>query len=300
LAGLAGIASAQAQELSLADQVRGLTQHAEEGIDAANRNRPELMRGEYAEIHAIWESFEDQVRARDAAGYAEIESALAAIKLAVDAQPPNTAAVKAAYQQLKHEAIEVADRLSGATPATAATSSSAVSLPDALKNLDTADAAFTRGDAPAATEQVTSFMRAWPAVEGAVATKSRAAYTAVEGEIGNARAALDAQPPDLAAAQAAVARMRATLAPLADEQTYSAFDAGAIILREGLEALLVIVALLAFLRKSGNADKRGWIWAGSALGIGASISTAATIRMATPAPIPSSRSRGAITGAMPR
>jgi high-affinity iron transporter len=274
LAGLAGIAPALAQELPLADQVRGLTQHAEEGIDAANHNRPELMRGEYAEIHAIWAAFEDQVRARDAAGYADIEGALAAIKHAVDAQPSDPAAVKAAYQQLEHEAIEVADRLSSATPATAATSSSVVSLPDALKQLTAADAAFTRGDALAAAEQVTSFIRAWPAVEGAVATKSGAAYTAVESDIGSARAALDAQPPDLAAAHAAIVRMRATLAPLAEEQMYTAFDAGAIILREGLEALLVIVALLAFLRKSGNADKRGWIWAGGALGIGASIITA--------------------------
>jgi high-affinity iron transporter len=276
VAGMAGIGivPAQAQELPLADQVRGLTQHAEEGIDAANHNRPELMRGEYAEIHAIWESFEDRVRAQDAAGYADIEGALAAIKRAVDAQPPDTAVVKAAYQQLQHEAIEVADRLSGAAPATAATSSSAVGLPDALKQLAAADAAFTRGDALVAAEQVASFIRIWPTVEGAVATKSRAAYTAVEGDIGSARAALDAQPPDLATAQAAVAHMRATLAPLADEQTYTAFDAAAIILREGLEALLVIVALLAFLRKSGNPDKRGWIWAGGALGIGASIITA--------------------------
>jgi len=40
---------------------------------------------------------------------------------------------------------------------------------------------------------------------------------------------------------------------------------------EGLEALLVIVALLASLRRSGNSDKRGWIWAGGAAGILASI-----------------------------
>jgi hypothetical protein len=173
LGGLAGIA--QAQELPLSDQVRDLTHHADEGIDAADHNRPELMRGEYAEIHAIWESFEDQVRAQDAAGYADIEGALAAIKQAVDTQPPNPAAVKSAYQLLEHEATEVADRLSGATPATASPSPSTVSLPDALKQLADADAAFARGDAQAAAELVTSFTRAWPAVEGAVATKSRAA-----------------------------------------------------------------------------------------------------------------------------
>ena len=113
--------------------------------------------------------------------------------------------------------------------------------------------------------QIERFIRAWPAIEGAVATKSRDAYQAIEGEMGRARAALTAQPADLATATVSIERMRGELAPFAAGQTYTAFDAAAIILREGLEALLVIVALLAFLTKSGNADKRGWIWAGGAL-----------------------------------
>ncbi|HEU5099424.1 MAG TPA: FTR1 family protein [Roseiflexaceae bacterium] len=277
LVGLASATLAHAQERTLADQVRDLTNHAEEGMDAAERNRPELMRGEYAEIHAIWESFEDQVSARDAAGYAEIEAALAAIKAAVDAQPPDPAAVKVAYAHLQDEAGEVADRLAG-TAATPAKAPSNISLPEALQHLEAADTALARGDTAAAAAEVTSFIRVWPAVEGAVATKSGAAYTTVEAELGRAHVALDAQPADAAAAQAAVARMRAALAPLAGAQSYTAFDAGAIILREGLEALLVIVALLAFLQKSGNADKRGWVWAGGALGVGASIVTAIVLQ----------------------
>lgn len=277
LAGLAGATLAQAQEQPLADQVRGLTTHAQEGIEAAERNQPELMRGEYAEIHAIWESFESQVGARDAHGYAEIEEALAAIKTAVEAQPPDPVAVKAAYAHLRDEAGEVAERL-GTAAAAPAGAASTVSLPDALKHLDAADAALAAGNVAEATEQVTDFIQAWPAVEAAVATKSRAAYTTVEGQIGRAHAALEAQPPDTAAARAAVASMRAALVPLAGEQTYSAFDAGAIILREGLEALLVIVALLAFLQKSGNADKRAWVWAGGALGVVASIITAIVLQ----------------------
>jgi high-affinity iron transporter len=73
-------------------------------------------------------------------------------------------------------------------------------------------------------------------------------------------------------------RLRDALAPFAAPQTYTVFDAAAVILREGLEALLVIVALLAFLRKSGNADKRGWVWAGGAAGIAASIGVAFVIQ----------------------
>jgi high-affinity iron transporter len=82
----------------------------------------------------------------------------------------------------------------------------------------------------------------------------------------------------MAAAGAAVDRLRTTLAPFASNQIYTAIDAAVIILREGLEALLVIVALLAFLRRSGNADKRGWIWAGGALGVLASIVVAIVLQ----------------------
>ena len=76
---------------------------------------------------------------------------------------------------------------------------------------------------------------------------------------------LAAEPVDLAAAQAAISALRATAAPLVVQQTYTAFDAAAIILREVLEALLVVAALLAFLRRSNNQDKQRWIWVGAGL-----------------------------------
>ena len=103
-------------------------------------------------------------------------------------------------------------------------------------------------------------MRTWPSVEGVVAARSQAAYTTMEDGMAKAYGLLAAEPVDLAAAQAAIAALRDTVAPLVVQQTYTAFDAAAIILREGLEALLVVAALLAFLRRSNNQDKQRWIW----------------------------------------
>ncbi|HEX9373092.1 MAG TPA: FTR1 family protein [Roseiflexaceae bacterium] len=273
---LALVLPVAAQGQSLADQVRGLTHHTEEGIEFAEQNKPALMRAEYEELHAIWGSFEDQVREKDAAGYVEIESALDALKAVVTAEPLDAVAVKAAYEKLGREVEEVATRLGGASAGASPAIATPIpaTLPDALKNLDAAYAAVERGDAATAAEQVGTFIRAWPALEGVVAAKSQDAYTAVEVDLGRAHAALTAEPADMAGAEAAIERLRGTLAPFADGMAYSAFDAAAIILREGLEALLVIVALLAFLGKSGNADKRGWIWGGGALGVLASIITA--------------------------
>ncbi len=264
-----------AQESKLAEQVASLAHHAEEGIEAAEHNQPDVMRAEYQELHALWQAFEDGVRQQDAAGYVEIEGALAAIDAALKAEPFDPTAVRAAYAHLKEESQEVAGRLGGAA---AATPAAATSPADLLQSLDETRAAITRGDTAAATDGIAALIRAWPAVEGAVATKDKDAYTAIEVDLGRAAAAIKAQPADMAAAGAAVDRLRATLAPFASTQIYTALDAAVIILREGLEALLVIVALLAFLRRSGNADKRGWIWAGGALGVLASIAVAIVLQ----------------------
>lgn len=58
---------------------------------------------------------------------------------------------------------------------------------------------------------------------------------------------------------------------------YSAWDAGFLLFREGLEALLVISALVAFLGRAGQSQKAVWVWAGAALGLAASVAIAAVV-----------------------
>lgn len=148
----------------------------------------------------------------------------------------------------------------------------APTLTDLATALDAVATALDAGDSGGAVVQLAKASQVWPTVEGEVASSDPAAYSAFELDLGTAAAALRAAPADVAAAAAAVARMRATLDPFVQTTaTYTAFDAAAILLREGLEALLVLVALLAFLRRSGHSDKRGWIWAGGAAGVFASM-----------------------------
>lgn len=262
------------QPATLSAQVRDLARQAGEGAAAT---RPEQMRAEYTEIHTSWAAFEDQVRARDPQGYLDIELALDQVAAAVEAQPIDPAGVQAAFEHLNTEAGELADRLAAA-PAPGSAVAVNVTPADLLARLTSVEQALERGDSADARAQFDGFIRAWPAVEDQVATRSDADYKAIETGMGHAAAALRAAPADLGAATAALAGIRGALAPYATANTYSAFDAALIILREGLEALLVVVALLAFLRKSGNSDKRGWIWVGGAAGILASIVTAFILR----------------------
>jgi high-affinity iron transporter len=142
-----------------------------------------------------------------------------------------------------------------------------------LGELDTALAALQQGDADEGSEHLQLAVQAWPSIEGTVAAKSQSDYGAIEGELGKAIGALKATPADLVTAEASVASIRAMLAPYANPQSYTMFDAAAVILREGLEALLVVVALLAVLQRSGNKDKQRWVWAGVGVGVLFSIAT---------------------------
>ncbi|MCL4294851.1 MAG: FTR1 family protein [Anaerolineae bacterium] len=263
---------ALAQELTLADRLQALAHTAEEGMEAAAHNDVTLMQAEFDEIHEAWESFEDRVREQNPTAYVELEGALDALKASLQAQPLDSAAVEKAYAHLMDEATEIAARFNGGAPV-AATAIEATPA-DLMKNLDVAYHELEEGEADKAAEYLAQVIRAWPSVEGAIAAKSQEAYTAIEVDLSRAAAALKAEPANLSEAEAAVERLRETLLPFVGGQTYTMFDAAAIILREGLEALLIVVALLAFLRRSGNSDKRAWIWVGGGLGVLASIAVA--------------------------
>ncbi len=256
----------------LAVYLHGLAHHAQEGQEAAEQNNVNWMKAEYDDVHAIWESFEDEVKAKDPTAYVELEGALATVRTAVEADLLDPKAVERAYAHLKDEAEEFAVKFDGQSAAPAIETAIVAATPaDLMKNLDIVYQAVEKGDVPTAYEQLKQVILLWPSVEGAIATQSPEAYTTIEVALGRATAALQDQPANLAEAEAAIEQLRATLAPFVMSTTYTMFDAAAIMLREGLEALLVIVALLAFLRRSGNSDKRAWVWVGGGLGILASL-----------------------------
>lgn len=277
LLGLLWTWPALAQELTIADRLQALAHIAQEGREAAEQHNVTAMKMEFDEIHEAWESFENEVRQQNPTAYVKLEGALDAVKASLQAQPLDPAAVEKAYDHLMDEATEIAVEFNGGAPVTATVVEATPA--DLMKNLDTTYQELEGGKADEAAEYLEQVIWAWPSVEGAIAAKSPEAYTAIEVDLSRAAAALEAKPANLSEAEAAVERLRETLSPFVGGQTYTMFDAAAIILREGLEALLVIIALLAFLRRSGNSDKRAWIWAGGGLGILASIATAFALQV---------------------
>lgn len=274
--GLAPLQTASAQDLSVPAQLHAMAERAETGMKAAEQGDRAAMQAEFDEAHEVWETFEGQVREQNSTAYVELEGALDSVKDALHAEPFDAATVRQAYDHLMDEANEIAQRFADGVPAAqpATTASPGV----VLDKLDEAYTAVEAGDAPKALAELSEAIALWPSVEGAIAAKSQEAYSAIESDLGRATAALRAA--DLSNTKTVLERLRTTLAPFSVTQTYNAFDAAAIILREGLEALLVIVALLAFLQQSNNGDKRRWIWAGAGVGVLVSIASAFVLQIA--------------------
>jgi high-affinity iron transporter len=262
--------SVSAQDLGIANQLQALAQHADLGVAAAQRGDAVAMQKAFDQTHTTWETFEDELRTIDATGYSAIELAFDTIKESLASKPIDALATLAGFQQLNLAINETNGRIANGTATSAPTSSPAA----VLALLNTASEALARGDTTIALQHTEAAKIAWPAIEGAIAAKSQADYHAIEDDLGAAISALKATPSDTAKASTTLERLRTTLSPYIATQTYSMFDVAAILLREGLEALLVIVALLSFLRRSGNSDKRAWIWGGGVLGILASVAVA--------------------------
>jgi high-affinity iron transporter len=269
------LAAGAQQDVQRLDRDVGEAQEALAAGDVAT------ARQEYQAFEDGWPSIEDGVRAADRNQYRAIEAAMREVRRSLLAESVDAGAAGAALARL-HETnsafIQTSPGLDaeGATPATPDSGASdADRLRALVGQLETARADVARHDETAALGAMKNFAANWPAIEGVVRAKSPAAYTATEDDMAQAQNLLRSQPVRESDADAVLARMRDRLAPLVDVSgNYSVFDAFVIMLREGLEALLVIGALTAFLRRSGNADKQSWIWGGAGLGVALSVALA--------------------------
>lgn len=231
-------------------------------------------RAAYQRFDEGWGRVEDGVRAASRPSYRAIEDAMGDVKAAlVKTDNVDRARATTALTKLRAELdafVRGSYAPSSATPR--------VSLGGVVARLNDAIAAIDRGDTAAASAAMAVFREEWPDVEGLVKVRSAEAYATTEDDMGAAIALLGRG--DAAAARAAIERMSVRLAPFAgSEARYGVFDAAVILVREGLEALLVVGALLAFLSKTGNARKAVWIWGGAGVGIALSVAVAVVISL---------------------
>ncbi|HEX6534437.1 MAG TPA: FTR1 family protein [Gemmatimonadaceae bacterium] len=169
-----------------------------------------------------------------------------------------------------------------AIAAAAADTDYAAAARTVLATLDQALAAAQAGRASDAGDQAFDAYIAFEPLETPARAKSPGLVSAMERHFAQFKGAI--KSGDLRGAQRERDAIEANLPSVVALTTRPSGGWGAflesflIILREGFEAILVIGAIAAFLRKTGNAERLRSIWVGAALGVAASAATAVVLQ----------------------
>ncbi|MCE5171846.1 FTR1 family iron permease [Paenibacillus profundus] len=232
--------------------------------DSLKQGAIEQAQKDYRTIVNDWKKIENPIRNDNFTVYSQLETKMTLIRVALQAEPPKPEQADSELTQLTSVLKDyTAGKLDGASDST----SGSHRLTDAIALLQQADQAVEAGDADLASQHMQAFISMWPSVEGEVSISSATVYTDTENQMSEAQGYLLSSPPNLEKAQDVIGQMKQALEPIAITSSYTAWDAAVILLREGLEAILVLAALLAYVKRTDNKTARNYIWAGSGAGL---------------------------------
>ncbi|MUT68439.1 FTR1 family protein [Paenibacillus sp. NEAU-GSW1] len=260
--------AAEKAELSGKEAAASLLPNAEQllaHIEAGDWSKASAV---YKTINDGWPPIEASIRSENFAVYGKLETAMSMIRIALQAEPPRA---EQAAEQTKAFIALITDYKDGKIVQAAEPESSDMTIADLIVILDKASADIAAGHYNEADGQMQSFIAAWPSVEGQVQLRSADTYSKIEIKMTDVSKYVLADPPAPDKAEAVIESMRGLLQPLVADAKYTAWDAGMILLREGLEAILVLAALLAYLKRTGNQAKSVWVWSGVWTGLGLSV-----------------------------
>ncbi|MCL1694479.1 FTR1 family protein [Lysinibacillus sp. BPa_S21] len=228
----------------------------------------------YKDFNAKWKKIERPVREQSIAMYGQIETQMAFIRISLASEKPDVALMQSQYAELK-QTIE--DFVAGND--TAKVVEGEYSLATLIAYIDEANDLIDAGDYKAASDKIREFIKIWPSVEIDISTRNGNLYTKIESEMPILVSDLLKSNVDVKTIKSKLNNFRTEIELIQGDSDYTLWDAALILLREGLEALLIIMALASFLEKSGQKTMRKWIYIGSFVGI--LLSAVAAILMST-------------------
>lgn len=264
---LAGLVSAinaykkstlQGETISGPKAAEGMLSHLEQMLVHIQSEDWSAANADYRQLESVWRKIEQAIRGDNTTVYGTIETNISMLRIALRAEPPRA---EQAETDTKGLITYIQDYAAGKLAASSSVESD-LQVADLIAVLDQAAADTEAGHAIEAEGQMQSFIRMWPSVEAQVSIRSASVYKNIENEMTEVSGYLLKNPPQFDKAKGLIEEMKSELQPFVVATTYTAWDAGAILLREGLEAILVLSALLAYLKRTGNESKRRWVWAG--------------------------------------
>ncbi len=232
-------------------------------------------RVDYDRIVKAWYQVETPIRLDHFSVYSSLETKISLIRISMQAEPIRQAQALKEMQELttllsdysQGKLVNTDQGADAGNAAAGAANGSTASLGDAVTLLESARQDVVANQPEQAADKVGQFIATWPSVEGHVQISDPASYTAIENQMTETSGYLLSSPPNMDKALQTLDQMLDRLRPLTEERSYTAWDAALILLREGMEAILVLAALLAYAKKSGEAVAGRWIWAGAGTGL---------------------------------
>ena len=246
----------------------------------------EAVREAYKKMNSTWTINEAVVRDHSTAHYGQVETAISFLRSSIETEPTNFDSIQASFEDLK---TAISNFTEGKE---VTTSSSNLTLKDGIDLLKKALAQFQAGQDSEAAASMKEFITIWPTIEGSVSTTNPSLYTKVESESPVIMVKGQEQ-----AYQDKLASLIAELSQIDTSASYNAFDAMLILLREGVEALLIVMALVTTLKAAKMRKGLKWVYSGALAGIVASLLIAYILQIAFPA-VTSGTNREIIEGAV--
>ncbi len=233
----------------------------------------EQMKKEYLKFNGVWTRNESFIRSRSVSYYGKVETAMSFLRSSMEVEPFDYENTINSFNDLK---LSIQDYLEGKKIENNV--SGTVTLKEAVDMLKDALEAFKNGDKNKGQSKVKEFIQVWPTVEGDVSTRNSALYTKVE-----------TQTPIIMVKgaekqyQNQLQGLITELSQIDTKAKYTFVDAMFILLREGVEALLIVLALVSSLKAANQKKGLRWVYAGAAAGILASVVIAFVLQALFPA-----------------
>ena len=218
------------------------------------------------QLNATWAKNEKIVREEDIGRYGQVETALMFTRIELTKDKVDASSAQMQVDQLKKEL----DDYHSGKKSDAKTSDQDVNILN--EHLDTAIKNIKNDDLAKSKQALQQFIIAWPNVESEISTRNGALYTKIEQKIPQYAGQLDEDNKDDIGSQ--LETLNQEIKSTISKTSYTFWDAALILLREGVEALLIIMALLTVTRKSEQTKASKWIVIGSVIGIVLSIALA--------------------------
>ena len=258
-----------------------------ESLDMAIASQDlEAVREAYKKMNSTWTINEAVVRDHSTAHYGQVETAISFLRSSIETEPTNFDTIQASFDDLKKA---ISNFVEGKE---VATTSSNLTLKDGIDLLKKALTQFQAGQDSDAAATMKEFITIWPTIEGSVSTTNPSLYTKVESE----SPVIMVKGKDREY-QEKLSSLIAELSQIDTSASYNAFDAMLILLREGVEALLIVMALVTTLKAAKMRKGLKWVYGGAFAGIVASLLIAYILQIAFPA-VTSGTNREIIEGAV--